>query len=40
LWWSPSPVVLMVAKVFFAVVSLVAALGFLLYGGRYEFNSH
>jgi len=34
LWWSPSPVVLMVAKVFFAVVSLVAALGFLLYGGR------
>jgi hypothetical protein len=34
LWWSPSSVVLSVAKIFFAVVSLVAAFGFLLYGGR------
>ncbi|CAK9220419.1 unnamed protein product [Sphagnum troendelagicum] len=34
LWWSPSSVVLSAAKIFFAVVSLVAAFGFLLYGGR------
>ncbi|KAH9542546.1 hypothetical protein CY35_13G013700 [Sphagnum magellanicum] len=34
LWWSPISVVLTVAKIFFAVVSLVAAFGFLLYGGR------
>jgi hypothetical protein len=39
LWWSPSSVVLSVAKIFFAVVSLVAAFGFLLYGGRCELYS-
>jgi hypothetical protein len=34
LWWTPSALVMTVAKFFFAVVSLMAALGFLLYGGR------
>jgi len=34
LWWTPSALVMTVAKFFFAVVSLIAALGFLLYGGR------
>ncbi|KAJ4959819.1 hypothetical protein NE237_019729 [Protea cynaroides] len=34
LWWKPIPVVLILSKIFFAGVSLFAALGFLLYGGR------
>jgi hypothetical protein len=34
LWLTPSALVMTVAKFFFAVVSLMAALGFLLYGGR------
>jgi hypothetical protein len=34
LWWMPSSWLMTVAKLFFAVVSLVAAIGFLLYGGR------
>ncbi|BBN03919.1 hypothetical protein MPTK1_3g00660 [Marchantia polymorpha subsp. ruderalis] len=34
LWWSPSAVVETISKLFFACVSLAAAVGFLLYGGR------
>ncbi|KAK4423310.1 Tobamovirus multiplication protein 3 [Sesamum alatum] len=34
LWWKPIHVVMILSKVFFAGVSLFAALGFLLYGGR------
>ncbi|MED6124013.1 Tobamovirus multiplication protein 3, partial [Stylosanthes scabra] len=34
LWWKPIQVLLILSKVFFAGVSLFAALGFLLYGGR------
>ncbi|KAM0960986.1 hypothetical protein ACFX13_020739 [Malus domestica] len=34
LWWKPIPVLLTLSKMFFAGVSLFAALGFLLYGGR------
>ncbi|ONK55129.1 uncharacterized protein A4U43_UnF7210 [Asparagus officinalis] len=34
LWWKPVQVVLALSKLFFAGVSLFAALGFLLYGGR------
>ncbi|KAH9325777.1 hypothetical protein KI387_005955, partial [Taxus chinensis] len=34
LWWSPSPLVEILSKIFFAGVSFFAALGFLLYGGR------
>lgn len=34
LWATPSSLVMTIAKFFFAVVSLMAALGFLLYGGR------
>ncbi|KAK6931818.1 THH1/TOM1/TOM3 domain [Dillenia turbinata] len=34
LWWKPIPVVIILSKMFFAGVSLFAALGFLLYGGR------
>ncbi|KAF9624088.1 hypothetical protein IFM89_007786 [Coptis chinensis] len=34
LWWKPTPAVLTLSKIFFAAVSLFAALGFLLYGGR------
>ncbi|XP_024376630.1 tobamovirus multiplication protein 1 [Physcomitrium patens] len=34
LWFSPSALVMCVAKFFFAVVFLMAALGFLTYGGR------
>ncbi|KAK6921429.1 THH1/TOM1/TOM3 domain [Dillenia turbinata] len=34
LWWKPIPVVIVLSKMFFAGVSLFAALGFLLYGGR------
>ncbi|KAL5721568.1 Tobamovirus multiplication protein 3 [Ranunculus cassubicifolius] len=34
LWWKPIPLVLTLSKLFFAGVSLFAALGFLLYGGR------
>ncbi|KAM5566503.1 tobamovirus multiplication protein 3 [Rosa sericea] len=33
-WWKPIPVVVILSKMFFAGVSLFAALGFLLYGGR------
>ncbi|KAH7516679.1 protein TOM THREE HOMOLOG 1 [Ziziphus jujuba] len=33
-WWKPIPVVIILSKMFFAGVSLFAALGFLLYGGR------
>ncbi|KAF5194041.1 Tobamovirus multiplication protein [Thalictrum thalictroides] len=34
LWWKPIPVLITLSKIFFAGVSLFAALGFLLYGGR------
>lgn len=34
LWWKPVHVLLVLSKMFFAGVSLFAALGFLLYGGR------
>ncbi|KAE8657382.1 Protein TOM THREE [Hibiscus syriacus] len=34
LWWKYIPVLVVLSKVFFAGVSLFAALGFLLYGGR------
>ncbi|KAK9274518.1 hypothetical protein L1049_021767 [Liquidambar formosana] len=34
LWWKLIPVVVILSKMFFAGVSLFAALGFLLYGGR------
>lgn len=34
LWWKPIQVVLVSSKIFFAGVSLFAAFGFLLYGGR------
>ncbi|KAK9749712.1 hypothetical protein RND81_02G145400 [Saponaria officinalis] len=34
LWWKPLHVLLVLSKMFFAGVSLFAALGFLLYGGR------
>ncbi|VVA99625.1 unnamed protein product [Arabis nemorensis] len=34
LWWKPVQVMVIVSKMFFAGVSLFAALGFLLYGGR------
>ncbi|KAL2541330.1 Tobamovirus multiplication protein 3 [Abeliophyllum distichum] len=33
-WWKPIPVLIIFSKMFFAGVSLFAALGFLLYGGR------
>ena len=33
-WWSPSPIVEILSKLFFAGVSFFAALVFLLYGGR------
>ncbi|KAJ6809717.1 tobamovirus multiplication protein 3-like [Iris pallida] len=34
LWWKSTAVVLILSKIFFAGVSLFAALGFLVYGGR------
>ncbi|KAH9728541.1 Tobamovirus multiplication protein 3 [Citrus sinensis] len=34
LCWKPIPVIIILSKMFFAAVSLFAALGFLLYGGR------
>ncbi|XP_059649837.1 tobamovirus multiplication protein 3 [Cornus florida] len=34
LWWKPIPILIILSKIFFAGVSLFAALGFLLYGGR------
>ncbi|KAI4313329.1 hypothetical protein L6164_026315 [Bauhinia variegata] len=34
LWWKPVTVLVILSKMFFAGVSLFAALGFLLYGGR------
>ncbi|TMX02325.1 hypothetical protein EJD97_022012 [Solanum chilense] len=34
IWWKPVPVLVILSKAFFAGVSLFAALGFLLYGGR------
>ncbi|KAI4357137.1 hypothetical protein L6164_001104 [Bauhinia variegata] len=34
LWWKPINVLVILSKMFFAGVSLFAALGFLLYGGR------
>lgn len=34
LWWNPIPLLVILSKLFFAGVSLFAALGFLLYGGR------
>ncbi|EOA38335.1 hypothetical protein CARUB_v10009846mg [Capsella rubella] len=34
LWWKPVQLMVIVSKMFFAGVSLFAALGFLLYGGR------
>jgi hypothetical protein len=33
-WWKPIRLVVILSKIFFAGVSLFAALGFLLYGGR------
>ncbi|GKV38243.1 hypothetical protein SLEP1_g46177 [Rubroshorea leprosula] len=37
LWINDNSVVLLVGKIFIAVVSFIAALGFLLYGGRLFF---
>ncbi|URE35671.1 Tobamovirus multiplication protein [Musa troglodytarum] len=34
LWWEPIQAMIILSKIFFAGVSLFAALGFLLYGGR------
>ncbi|XP_071702456.1 tobamovirus multiplication protein 3-like [Rutidosis leptorrhynchoides] len=34
IWWKPVRVMVILAKMFFAAVSLFAALGFLVYGGR------
>ncbi|CAL5213908.1 unnamed protein product [Lathyrus oleraceus] len=34
LWWKPISMLVILSKIFFAGVSLFAALGFLLYGGR------
>ncbi|KAI5678293.1 hypothetical protein M9H77_09243 [Catharanthus roseus] len=34
IWWKPIPALIILSKMFFAGVSLFAALGFLLYGGR------
>lgn len=34
IWWKPIDILLILSKVFFAGVSLFAALGFLIYGGR------
>ncbi|KAG5628743.1 hypothetical protein H5410_000460 [Solanum commersonii] len=34
MWWKPNRVLVILSKMFFAGVSLFAALGFLLYGGR------
>ncbi|XP_077231432.1 tobamovirus multiplication protein 3-like [Tasmannia lanceolata] len=34
MWWKPIRMMLILSKVFFAVVSLIAALGFLVCGGR------
>ncbi|MFS8021234.1 hypothetical protein Hanom_Chr16g01425161 [Helianthus anomalus] len=34
IWWKPIHILVILSKVFFAGVSLVAALGFLVYGGR------
>ncbi|KAK9074420.1 hypothetical protein SSX86_007018 [Deinandra increscens subsp. villosa] len=34
IWWKPIHILVILSKVFFAGVSLCAALGFLLYGGR------
>ncbi|KAL1338845.1 hypothetical protein HN51_033422 [Arachis hypogaea] len=34
LWWKPVSVMVILSKIFFAGVSLFAALGFLLFGGR------
>lgn len=34
IWWKPIHVIVVLSKMFFAGVSLFAALGFLLYGGR------
>ncbi|KAL8520711.1 hypothetical protein ACS0TY_011309 [Phlomoides rotata] len=33
-WWKPIPIMVILSKMFFAGVSLFAALGFVLYGGR------
>ncbi|MED6135201.1 hypothetical protein PIB30_117640 [Stylosanthes scabra] len=34
LWWKPVSAIVILSKIFFAGVSLCAALGFLLFGGR------
>ncbi|KAL8229872.1 hypothetical protein R6Q57_014772 [Mikania cordata] len=34
IWWKPIHILVIISKIFFAGVSLMAALGFLLYGGR------
>ncbi|PSR90910.1 Tobamovirus multiplication protein like [Actinidia chinensis var. chinensis] len=34
IWWKPIPPLIILSKMFFAGVSLFAALGFLVYGGR------
>ncbi|KAH7839535.1 hypothetical protein Vadar_005409 [Vaccinium darrowii] len=34
IWWKPIPPLMILSKMFFAGVSLFAALGFLVYGGR------
>ncbi|CAH2037705.1 unnamed protein product [Thlaspi arvense] len=34
MWWKPVQLMVIISKMFFAAVSLFAALGFLLYGGR------
>ncbi|XP_020581333.1 tobamovirus multiplication protein 3-like [Phalaenopsis equestris] len=34
MWWKPIQVIIVLSKIFFAGASFLAALGFLLYGGR------
>ncbi|KAL1075525.1 hypothetical protein V6Z11_D11G369000 [Gossypium hirsutum] len=38
LWWKYIPLLVILSKMFFAGLSLFAAFGFLLYGGRYAIQ--
>ncbi|KAI3730433.1 hypothetical protein L1987_61603 [Smallanthus sonchifolius] len=40
IWWKPIPALVILSKMFFAGVSLFAALGFLVYGGRLFLMLH
>ncbi|CAM8983258.1 unnamed protein product [Rhodiola kirilowii] len=40
MWWKPVTLIVVMSKMFFAGVSLFAALGFLLYGGRLFLMLH